>query len=110
MVAAHGHAPWPPPPSQPAWLLLDAPETPRTPRLLVHSPPRLPLSFLPMAEPVMSAPPPFLKPPPTPRHLFPLWKLQHDLLFIAAETNDAGAPRSTAIAVVFVLCIDNHRR
>src|SRR3954463_13742812 len=31
VVAARGHVPWPPPPSQPAWLLLDAPETPRTP-------------------------------------------------------------------------------
>ena len=37
-------------------------------------------------------------------------ELRHDLLFIFAETNDAGAPRSAAIAVVFVLYTDSRRR
>ena len=37
-------------------------------------------------------------------------ELRHDLLFIFAETNDAGAPRSTVIVVAFVLCTDSRRR
>ena len=37
-------------------------------------------------------------------------ELRHDLLFIFAETNDAGAPRSAVIVVAFVLCTDSRRR
>ena len=95
-------------------------KTPRS-RPEPSSPSSLPLELFPL--PWLSLPP--CSPPhrtaPTPPTstttaiAFPsssraVQELRHDLLFIFAETNDAGAPRSAVIVVAFVLCTDSRRR
>ena len=98
---ARGHAPRPPPPSQPAWLLLDAPVMPRTPLD--------PLSLLPrsldLPPPRSSASPPMTEsrrrrrsqppwPPATPRPVDKPRRTAIVSCIVYASPFDCGSPAS----------------